>query len=50
MRRFGRLLGARYDQIVDWMNPVTNVIIAGVLVAYVWRVVTYRKPSSRSGQ
>jgi membrane protein DedA with SNARE-associated domain len=43
---FGRLLGARYDQIVEWMNPVTNVIIAGVLVLYVWRVVTYRKRTS----
>ena len=34
----GYLLDANYDLVQAWLNPVTNVILGGLLLAYLWRV------------
>lgn len=35
----GYLLQANYDHVVDYLNPVTNLIIAAIVVTYVYRVI-----------
>ena len=34
----GYLLEANYDLVEAWLNPVTNIVIAGIVIAYLWRV------------
>ena len=34
----GYLLEANYDLVETWLNPVTNVIIAIIVIGYLWRV------------
>ncbi|WP_108663386.1 DedA family protein [Acuticoccus kandeliae] len=38
----GYLLGTQYRVVEAWMNPISNVIVASVVVSYLWRVVSYR--------
>ncbi|KZZ28385.1 hypothetical protein A3753_29155 [Sulfitobacter sp. HI0082] len=35
----GYLLEAQFAKVETWINPVTNVLLGGVLVLYVWRLV-----------
>ena len=43
----GYLLGAQYQQVSHWLNPVSNVIV-GVMVAwYVYRIVVFRPQQTR---
>ena len=35
----GYLLQANYDHVVDYLNPITNLIIGGIVLAYLYRVV-----------
>jgi membrane protein DedA with SNARE-associated domain len=35
-------LGQEYHSVIDWINPLSDVIIGGAIVLYVYRVVTYR--------
>lgn len=43
----GYLLGAQYQQVSHWLNPVSNVIV-GVLVGwYVYRIVVFRPQETR---
>lgn len=35
----GYLLQANYEHVVDYLNPVTNIIIGGIAIAYIYRVV-----------
>ena len=35
----GYLLQANYDHVVDYLSPITNLIIGGIVLAYLWRVV-----------
>ena len=35
----GYLLEAQFAKVGTWINPVTNVLLGGVLVLYVWRLV-----------
>lgn len=35
----GYLLESQYDRVVDYLNPVTNLILGVIAVAYVYRVV-----------
>ena len=35
----GYLLEAQFAKVEIWINPVTNVLLGGVLVLYVWRLV-----------
>jgi membrane protein DedA with SNARE-associated domain len=34
----GFILGANFAQIGDYIGPVSNAVIAGIVVVYVWRV------------
>lgn len=40
----GFRLEAHYDRVDAWLNPVTTGILAISAVAYVYRLVTYRRP------
>ena len=46
----GYVLEGQYDRVAAWMNPVSNVVVAGLAGWYLWRVATYgrrtRAPSS----
>jgi membrane protein DedA with SNARE-associated domain len=37
----GYMLEAQYELVEAWLNPVTNVILAAILVLYVYRVATF---------
>lgn len=37
----GWMLGANYSQISTWLGPMSNVVVAGIAVWYVWRVATF---------
>ncbi len=39
----GYLLEGQYEAVEAWLNPVTNLILAAVLVLYVYRVATFRR-------
>ena len=39
----GYLLGERYREVADWVNPVSTLVIALLVVAYLYRVVTFRR-------
>ncbi len=39
----GYLLENQYDRVAQWLDPVSKVIVGVALVAYLWRVVTFRK-------
>lgn len=43
----GFALGSEYQQIGDWLGPPTNAVIAGLLLWYVWRVVSFRRRQVR---
>ena len=38
----GYLLDGGYREVVDWANPVTNMVVAGLLLGYLYRIVTFR--------
>lgn len=42
----GLKLDEHYELVEGWLAPVTNVIIAGIVIVYIWRVITY-KPDDR---
>ena len=35
----GYLLEANYDRVVDYLNPITNLIIGAIVMTYVYRVI-----------
>lgn len=39
----GYLLEAQYERIQDWIDPASKVVIAAIVLFYVYRVVTYRR-------
>lgn len=39
----GYLLQNRYEAVVEWLDPVSKVVLAAALVTYVWRVVNFGK-------
>jgi membrane protein DedA with SNARE-associated domain len=43
----GYLLRAEYQHVSHWLNPVSNVIVSGLLVWYVYRIATFRPRESR---
>ena len=45
----GYLLEAGYAQVAEWLNPVTNVIVAAIVLFYAYRVVTFRPAASGGG-
>jgi membrane protein DedA with SNARE-associated domain len=38
----GFILGANFAQIGDYIGPVSDAVIAGIVVVYVWRVVRHK--------
>ncbi|MCF3934151.1 DedA family protein [Acuticoccus sp. M5D2P5] len=38
----GHALGSQYHLVEEWMNPLTNVIVAAVVISYIYRVIVYR--------
>ena len=45
----GYLLEAGYAQVAEWLNPVTNVIVAAIVLGYAYRVATFRPAASGGG-
>jgi len=43
----GYLLGDQYRQVSHWVNPVSNVVIAVLVLGYLYRVATFRKRAER---
>jgi membrane protein DedA with SNARE-associated domain len=39
----GYLLESQYDVVADYLNPVSNVVFAGLVLWYLWRVATFGK-------
>lgn len=39
----GYLLESQYTRVADWLDPVTYVIIGGIVLFYLYRVVTYER-------
>ena len=38
----GYLLEERYAQVANWAGPVSNIVIAAIVVVYLWRLVTFK--------
>jgi membrane protein DedA with SNARE-associated domain len=45
----GYLLESQYERVSEWLNPVSNVIIAGLVVWYVYRVIRFKAPEAIEG-
>ena len=43
----GYLLEGRYGEVAEWANPVTNVVVVGLLLGYLYRIVTFRPHPGR---
>lgn len=39
----GYLLESQYDKVADWMGPISQVVIAALVLWYLYRVVTFRR-------
>ncbi len=39
----GYLLKSRFHDVEVWLNPVTNIILIGIAVLYVWRLLTGKR-------
>jgi membrane protein DedA with SNARE-associated domain len=46
----GYALEDRYQDVQAWLNPVSNVILGGLLAWYVYRVVTFRPREARAAE
>lgn len=44
----GYLLENRYEQVVNWLDPVSKIIVAAAIAAYLWRVLTFKRRPSAS--
>jgi membrane protein DedA with SNARE-associated domain len=40
----GYLLQSQYERVSEWLNPVSNVVVAGLAVWYLYRVIRFRAP------
>jgi len=39
----GYILGTQYDKVYAYVDPVSNVIIAVIILTYIYRVITFKK-------
>ena len=39
----GYLLESQYEQVGSFLNPVANVVVAAIVVGYLYRVLTWKK-------
>jgi membrane protein DedA with SNARE-associated domain len=44
----GYVLESRYQEVQGWLNPISNVILIGMALWYVYRVVTFRPEGART--
>jgi membrane protein DedA with SNARE-associated domain len=42
----GYILESQYERIEGFVDPVSKLIVVGIVVAYVWRVVTWKAPAT----
>lgn len=42
----GYLLESQYEMVSEWLNPVSNVVFAGLVVWYVYRVIRFKAPKT----
>jgi membrane protein DedA with SNARE-associated domain len=45
----GYLLESQYEVVESYVDPVSKLVVAAVVLVYVYRVVTYRSPVARDG-
>jgi membrane protein DedA with SNARE-associated domain len=43
----GYILESQYERIEAYVDPVSKLIVVAIVVAYVWRVVTWKAPETR---
>ena len=43
----GYLLEDRYQQVAGWLNPISNVVAAGIALWYIYRVATFGRRTSQ---
>jgi membrane protein DedA with SNARE-associated domain len=46
----GYFLGGRYEEVAHWLNPVSSLIIFGVVAWYVYRLITFRPEPASEGR
>ena len=44
----GYLLKSRYEQVVNWLDPVSKIIVAAAMAACLRRVLTFKRRTSAS--
>ena len=46
----GYVLADRYERVIDWVNPVANVVVVALVIGYLYRVATFdrREPDASS--
>jgi membrane protein DedA with SNARE-associated domain len=42
----GYLLQSQYERVSEWLNPVSNVIFAGLAIWYAYRVIRFKAPEA----
>jgi membrane protein DedA with SNARE-associated domain len=45
----GYLLESQYERVSEWLNPVSNVVIGGLAIWYVYRVIRFKAPDAIEG-
>jgi membrane protein DedA with SNARE-associated domain len=45
----GSLLESQYEKVSEWLNPVSNVVLAGLALWYVYRVIRFKAPEASEG-
>jgi membrane protein DedA with SNARE-associated domain len=45
----GYLLESQYEKVSEWLNPVSNVVLAGLALWYVYRVIRFKAPEASEG-
>lgn len=38
----GYLLGSNFEQVGEWVSPISTAVVGGLLLWYVWRVLTHK--------
>lgn len=46
----GSMLSQNYARVADYLNPVTNAVVAIIAIVYLYRVVTWRRSLPAEGQ
>jgi len=46
----GYFLGSQFDDVEKWLGPVSTIVIAGIVLTYVWRLLRWKpKPALKPG-